>query len=465
MPSFKHSLSSGVDTKNSASQSGTRNKTWPFSFQLSPFFVLVLALGFILTTIVVFAALPTGSPASQRLSEAASKQALSSTDQYIWSYQEVVGNEPDNLDAHATLAWLYLQKARETADPAYYSKADALLDSALKQDTSHLESLIGKGSLALARHQFQEALTLGEQARSINPHIARVYGVLADAYTELGRYDQAVEATQTMVDLRPDLSSYSRVAYARELHGDLDGAIEAMGQAVMAGGPNAENTEWTRVQLGNLYLAKGQLHEAEKTYREALLRLPNYVYAQAGLAHIYAARGESEQAIQLYQQAIDRMPLAEFVVGLGETLEAAGRTKEAQQQYALVKAMQQLQQSNGVDVDLELALFEADHGDPQLALTLAQQAYVRRPGIRGAEALAWAQYRAGQFAEAQQNMKQAMQLGTQDATLFYRAGMIAQASGDQPTAQKYLSLALQLNPNFSLLYAPQARAALGEATK
>ena len=29
-----------------------------------------------------------------------------------------------------------------------------------------------------------------------------------------------------MVDLRPDLQSYSRVAYMRWLKGDLDGAIE-----------------------------------------------------------------------------------------------------------------------------------------------------------------------------------------------------------------------------------------------
>ena len=59
-------------------------------------------------------------------------------------------------------------------------------------------------------------------------------GVVVDASNELGRYDEAAEATQHMVDVRPNLASLSRVSYARELHGDLDGAIAAMSQAVTA---------------------------------------------------------------------------------------------------------------------------------------------------------------------------------------------------------------------------------------
>ena len=51
-----------------------------------------------------------------------------------------------------------------------------------------------------------------------------VLGIMGDAQTELGRYDQALATVQRMVDLRPDLASYSRVSYQRELHGDLPGA-------------------------------------------------------------------------------------------------------------------------------------------------------------------------------------------------------------------------------------------------
>jgi tetratricopeptide (TPR) repeat protein len=276
-------------------------------------------------------------------------------------------------------------------------------------------------------------------------------------------YDAAVSNIQTMVDLRPDLGSYSRVSYARELHGDLDGAIEAMQRAVRAGGPTTENTEWARVQLGHLHAARGDLTNAENVYRMSLDRLPGYPPALAGLARIQAARGKYETAIESYRQAIARLPLAEFVIALGETYEAAGRMDDAMNQYELVRAMQRLNQANGINVDPELALFEADHGnDPQSTLALARRAYRQRPGIKGAEALAWALFRAGKYAEARETIDQALRLGTQDALLFYRASAIAQAQGDLVAARHWLGQALALNPHFSLLYAPQARIALAE---
>jgi tetratricopeptide (TPR) repeat protein len=386
---------------------------------------------------------------------------ISRIDRIVWSYQEIVAREPENLDAAAALGWAYLQKARESGDPSYYAKADAVLQAALRRDPQHVDALVGAGTLALARHQFARALDLGERARTANPHAARIYGVIADAQIELGMYDTAIETIQTMVDLRPDLSSYSRVAYARELYGDLDGAIEAMDRAVRAGGPTTENTEWARVQLGNLYLAKGDLASAERSYRATLARLPEYGFALAGMARIHAARGEFDAAIALYRQAIARMPLPEFVIALGETYAAAGMTADAARQYELVGAMQQLNAANGVDSDLELALFASDHGDdPEAALALARRAYAQRPGIRGAEALAWALYRAGEHTEARRMIDEALRLGTRDALLLYRAGAIAYAQGDTAGARRLLTDALTLNPHFSLHYAPQAQATL-----
>jgi hypothetical protein len=55
---------------------------------------------------------------------------------------------------------------------------------------------------------------------------ANAHGVMGDALVELGRYDEAFVQIQRMVDLRPDLSSYARVSYARELQGDVVGAAE-----------------------------------------------------------------------------------------------------------------------------------------------------------------------------------------------------------------------------------------------
>lgn len=425
---------------------------------------LALALGTLaLLALAAAGQLPGGAPraAVDRLQAAAEMRPVSRTDRIIWDYQERLRQSPDDPGAGAALGAAYVQKARETGDPTYYVKAESLLSRALARDPDNPEALIGKGTLALAQHRFREALELGERARRLYPQVPRVYGVIADAQTELGMYDEAVATLQTMIDMRPDLASYSRAAYARELRGDLEGAIEAMGAAVSAGGPTPENTEWTRVQLGDLHFASGDLRGAELQYQTSLARLPDYVHALAGLGRVRAAEGRIDEAVALYERAIARMPLPEFVIALGETLESAGRSEEAARQYDLVRAMQQLLAANGVDTDLELALFDADHGgDPEETVALARAAYERRPGVKAADTLAWALYRAGQLDEARRFADEALRLGTRDPLMLYHAGTIAAAQGDRAAARGYLQRALELNPRFSPLHGPQAREAL-----
>jgi tetratricopeptide (TPR) repeat protein len=123
--------------------------------------------------------------------------------------------------------------------------------------------------------------------------------------------------------------------------------------------------------------------------------------------------------------------------------------------------MQQLYTSNGVDLDLEIALFNADH-DIDLSATLqqARAGYTRRPSTYAADVLAWALYKNNHHQEAQHYSAEALRLGAQDALKFFHAGMIAKALGQAGAAQDYLERAVQLNPHFSVLYAAQAQAAL-----
>ncbi len=370
--------------------------------------------------------------------------------------------DPKEAAAFNTQGITYLQKVRETGDPTYYGKAEAAFDEALKRDSQSVNALVGKGTLALARHQFAAGLKLGQQAHDLDPTVVIVYGVIGDAQTELGQYDAALATIQTMVDKRPDLSSYSRASYQRELHGDINGAIALMQEAVRSGGPNAENVQWVRVQLGNLYFNKGDLAKAETEYQHALVALPNYAYAQAGLAHVRAVQGRTDEAIALYTQAIQRIPLPEFVIALGETEQAAGRQAKADEQYGLLRVIEKLFQANGVNTDMELALFEADHGDPQQALAQARIAYAQRPNYKAADTLAWALSQAGQQAEAAKYEQEAMKIGTQDGLMFYHAGMIAARNGDKTAARTRLAQALLVNPNFSPIYVPQAQQMLAQ---
>ena len=401
------------------------------------------------------------APAEARLRTAAEERPSSATDQLISETQAKVDAAPEDAGGHAVLGAAYLQLARETGDPANYGRAEASLDRAIELDPDNLQALIAQGSLSLSRHEFDEALRLGERALAINDTIPRVYGLIGDAEVELGRYEAAVRTIQTMVDLRPDLASYSRVAYLRELHGDLSGAIDAMQQAVSAGGGNVENTEYVRVQLGNLHFAVGDLTAAERAYAESLAHLADYPYALAGMARVRAAQGDVPDAIELFERASARIPVPEFIIGLGETLEAAGRADEAADQYALVGAIGQLLEANGVRQDLEIAAFLAEHGeDPDAAVTRARSAFAVRPTVFAADALAWALHVAGNEPEAAEFADQALRLETASSLLLYHAGVIAAANGETDIARDRLRRALALNPDFSPLHAPRAEAAL-----
>lgn len=382
----------------------------------------------------------------------------------VTGLQEALRRDPDNGAAATQLGLAYLQVSRETGDPSYYPKADVLFTRALERDERDFAAMVGMGTLALARHDFAAALTWGERARDVNPAHAPALGVIGDAQAELGRYEEAVATFQAMVDLRPDLASYARVSYARELYGDRPGAIEAMERAAEAGAGRAEHVAWTQVQIGNLHAGGGDLDAAQLAYDAALRTRPGYVYALAGHGRVAAARGDFPTAIARYEEAMTTLPLPEFAIALGDIHAASGDAAGAERSYALVEAIQDLYVANGTDVDLELALFAADHPergqDPAETLALAEEAYARRPSVHAADVLAWARYRAGDVAGAWSASVEARRLGTQDALMLFHAGVIADASGDAASARELLTRALAIDPAFSLRYAPEARAIL-----
>ena len=381
----------------------------------------------------------------------------SSTDRLIAGFQRRLKDNPEDFSSYINLANAYLQKVRETGDPSLYAKAEDLLDRAEKIEPQNPELFATRGILALARHDFARALEFGERALALNPESARYHGIVGDAQIELGRYEEAIASYQKMIDLRPDFSSYSRVAHARELYGDPEGAIQAMQDAVDAPSPVPENKAWAYVQLGNLRFSTGQLEEAAKDYDLATKTLPNYPPALAGQARIASARGELEQAAALYQQAFDRMPLAEYAINLGDVYTEMREKKKAAEQYDLVRVIDKLYRANGVNTDLEIALFYADHNlQLQTSLEKARAAYKARPSIDAADTLAWTLYKIGDYRKAQPYASEALKLGTRDPLKLFHAGMIAKALGQREQAREYLQQAVDLNPHFSLLYSDEA---------
>ena len=400
---------------------------------------------------------PTGADAGASASGFADART---TDQRIRSLQAAVKMDTSRAAPYASLGDAYLQKARETADPAQYVRAESALRAALQREPRDAGALTAMGSLANARHDFRAALRYGERARAAAPGVVKPYGVIVDAQVELGRYDAAERTLQRMVDLKPNLDSYARVSYFRELHGDLLGAIEAMRLAASAGGDARENFAYVQTLIGNLELARGRTADAERSYRLAVARFDSYVPAQAGLARAAVARGDLGVAIRRYRSVVTRLPLPEYVVGLAETELGAGRRSAAREDLALVEVQQRLLRRGGVNVDAEMAIVEADHGDPARAVDLARRAWTAAPSVRSADALGWSLTRAKQPQEGLEFARRALRLGSRDALFLYHAGIAARDAGERSDARRYLTRALAGNVRFSALHARHARAAL-----
>jgi tetratricopeptide (TPR) repeat protein len=216
---------------------------------------------------------------------------------------------------------------------------------------------------------------------------------------------------------------------------------------------------WAANQLGELSFNAGRLDQAEASYREAVARDPSYIPPHAGMAKVEAARGDLAGASAGMAWVVARYPTPEYVIALGDLYSVAGRDVDAQRQFALVRAEERLFQANGVNMDLEIALFDADHGvDLANGLAAARAEWARRQSVNVADALAWQLYANGRYREALGYANRALHLGTQSALFFFHRGMIEKATGRTADALADLSTALRINPHFSILWArPAAR--------
>lgn len=361
----------------------------------------------------------------------------------------------------ATLGLAYQVRWRETGNPTFLPLSERALRGALAERPRDATATLGLGHLALIRHDFRRALELGRTARQLAPHASRPYGVVGDALVELGRYREAFAAFERMVALKPTLSSYARIAYARELTGDRAGAISAMRLALDSAGGAPEPTAWAHVELAKLELGHGRVDAAARHVRAALAVFPGYVFAYEQQARVEAARGRLEAAVRSARRAASSVPLPQLVALLADILERRGDMRAARRERATVEAIDRLLTANGLRIDLESAVYRADQRlEPAATVRLARSARAARPSIYGDDALGWALARAGRCVEAEPWLDRALRLGTKDPLLFFHRGYAAGCAGDVAVMRSWYRRALALSPAFSIRWAPVARGAL-----
>jgi tetratricopeptide (TPR) repeat protein len=365
-------------------------------------------------------------------------------------YKKIELNPKDNK-SKLQLASLYIQEARVTGDHLYYDKAAMqLVNGVLKTDSAEFEALSFKSMLYLSEHHFADGLAYAQKAQKANPYNSFVYGLLTDANVELGNYKEAVEMTDKMVSIRPDLRSYSRVSYLREIYGDYPGAIEAMKLAVSAGYPGAEETEWCRIQLGHLYENSGQTKEAMLQYQTALYERPDYAYANAGLARLAQANSNFKEAIDNFKKAdalVEDYSFKDAMIDLytmsGDKVTAKELTQKVLDKLTADAAGGAKDNNIGHYADRELAYVYIKTGDYDKAIEHALMEYNRRPdNIDVNEALAWAYYKKGDVKNAQTYIAVALKTNSMNPTLLSRSALIYSKAGDTAKAKELMSKAM-----------------------
>ncbi|SEQ94897.1 tetratricopeptide repeat protein [Lentzea albida] len=418
----------------------------------------VVAVVLLVTAAV--AHLAASGPADSRAGGAPPVPAVAQQNQMhkvVHQLQQRLHELPQDKDSWARLGASYVELARVTADPAYYAKAEGALKNA--GDTAL--AAVGMGTLANARHDFHAARDWGLKAVAAQPASAEAHGVLADALTQLGDDAGAQDAVQKMLDLKPNTASFARASFHFELHGDVDGAREAMQRALKAS-TTPEEIAFCRYRLGELAFDHNQLDVAAEHYEQGLAARGDDMTLTQGMAKVAAARGDVPVALDSYRRLVARAPLPQYLQEYAELLEAGGRGDEAAKQYGVLTEQQRLMESQGASDDLAAALLAADRGDGMQALRRAEAEWSRRQSVFVADAMAWALHVNGRDAEALSYSDRAVSLGWQNATFAYHRGMILAALGRVAEAQEALVRALTLNANFSPLQALKAGRKLAE---
>lgn len=353
-----------------------------------------------------------------------------------------------------------IQQARDEADPTEYVNASRSFAEALEIDPKDFRATLGTAILAGSTHDFASQVTLAERAVDLNPHNATARGVLGDGLLEMGRVEAAERSYQKMIDLRPDLAGYARVAGLFNYEGESDRALEAM-QLSLEASPTPRDQAWALAQIGEIHISDRDLDAASRAFETAHALDPDYFLPDVGRAHVAFARGDLDTAISLQTSVVERYPAAAMAAELGDMLWVAGREDEAEAMYERSAALTDRLLANGVLPDVEMPVFFADdRRDPERALAMAEEIYASRVTPATTDALAWAHRANGNLDRAEKLISGLLNDPNVSPHALFHAGMIASDQGRDRVAIRRLERALDAGNYWAFRYPVEARRAL-----
>jgi eukaryotic-like serine/threonine-protein kinase len=363
-------------------------------------------------------------------------------DQVMASLLRSLQLEPQRASAHGTSdssAYVYYLRGRgylqDYTRLENLEAAVAAFKSALDRDPNYALAYAGLGQTYW--HKFQElrdpsqvgnATLACERALAIDPKLSQAHVCLGTAYTNTGKYDDAIQQFQQAIGSE----------------GANDDAVRGLGFAFEKAGRFAEAEKtfreaiklrphyWANYNLlGAFYWRRGRYDEAARAFHEVIQIAPNNDRGYNNLAGVYIMQGKYADAIPLLERCVAIRPNPSGFANLGSASFFLRRFDEA------VRAFSHAVQLNDQDFELRGNLADAQYW-----------ASNQRPA-------ALESYRqAIQLAEPR------LQLNSKDTNVLLSVAQYHGMLGDKQTALDYLARAQAADPkardlprNAAIIYA------------
>jgi tetratricopeptide (TPR) repeat protein len=340
---------------------------------------------------------------------------------------------PGDAVAVMSLSNALIRLQRVNNDGRAVIAAEEHLRAFLKARPDHYDARRMLAAVLLSQHRFADGIAEANAAMAIDPRDAWNHGAAGDGLMEMGDYTRAFEAFDRMGQLQPGPPAYARTAYALEIKGDLEGALDYMRKAADGTSPNdAESHAWHFAQVGDLLLQLGRIAQARLEYERADATFPGHPMAVSGLARIRMLDGDIAGARLMLQSQLARTATPDLAMAVGELSLSLGEATVADQYFQMAEQIERGAWGNGLrQPQLMARLLSERPGREREAVALAEEAARSRTDIFTMDVLAWAYFKNGQVTEAAAASASALRTGTRDARIRCHADVIAAARASQ----------------------------------
>ncbi len=381
----------------------------------------------------------------------ATMSEIGERDTQIRVWKTALAQDPKSAIVLGQLAALYLQRARETGEDQNYNTSEEYARRSLALRTNRNgPTYVTLAAALVAQHRFVDAEQVAKNLVGFDPTIPQYRAQLGEIEMELGHYDAARLAFDSLYNMRTHLSIAPRLARWAEINGNTAYArkllSDALADATTRRDLPKEQLAWFHLRVGDIDMRSGRMRSARSYFEAGLAIEPNDYRLLDAMSHLEAVEGNPKKAIEYGERGI-AIKLDPATLGtIGDAYAAIGNGAQAEDYY---KTMEVAVAGQPGAYHRAWSLFLLDHNRrvPEV-LANVQKEIETRKDVYGYDLLAWALHKEDRDREASAAMTQARRLGTQDAMLFYHEGMIDRALGENARARYFLTKALEINRSF-----------------